>query len=77
MDYLYESCAGECGLKGFIAEFFVIAILNYRSVALSLEGKAYISTEELVKLTHDHEELHPAVLSLMRDTNGEPQHSLE
>jgi hypothetical protein len=34
MDYLYESCAGECGLKGFIVEFFVIAILEYRSVVV-------------------------------------------
>jgi hypothetical protein len=72
-----RAALGECGLKGFITEFFVTAILNYRRVALSFETKTYISTEGLVKLPHDHEELHLAVLRLTRDTNSELQHSLE
>jgi hypothetical protein len=70
MDYVYRNCAGECGLKRFIAEFLVSAILDHREERFHLQGGAHIDTEELVKLTQDHEDLHFAVFEMLRCSNS-------
>jgi hypothetical protein len=70
MDYVYKNFAGECGLKRFIAEFLVYAILDHHEERFHLQGGAHIDTEELVKLTQDHADLHFAVFEILRCSNG-------
>jgi hypothetical protein len=71
IDYVYKNCGPPCGLKRYMAQYFLWCIMELEDNALGdVTGGYHWTTEELVQVNRKHEELNFNIFALLRGHTG-------